>query len=149
MAYARFCATGKLPSAPKPPCAPLIDLLLKIPPRERSYLHGVQIGPELGYLGGRTFHTASQALLWLRPNSPESHPASESWRNKRFGKPLFLDDLLPHCASFPDGIQTRLAHLLSPEARRALQPVDSHVSPALVLSATPEAPAAPPAGRRP
>lgn len=119
MAHARFRATGQLPREPEPPSSPLIDLLLKIPPRELSHLRGVRVGPELGYSGSRAFHSASQALLWLRPSSPADSVASESWRDKRFAGALHLDDLLACCAARPEGIETRLARLLSSAARSA------------------------------
>lgn len=117
MAFARFQASGQLPAEPVSPRSPLIDLLLNIPPRELARFRGLRVGPELGYSGSRVFHTASQALLWLRPSVPCAHPPSESWRDKRFGCPLHLDDLLAHCAGAPEGVETRLERLLSPQAQ--------------------------------
>ncbi|MGP9551754.1 MULTISPECIES: hypothetical protein [Halomonas] len=103
-AYMRYQATGKLPPTVTP-SSPLIDLLEAIPPRVRLRIRGVRLAPALGYQTARQFHTAEQLLKWLKPDQEmlqsRSWPA-ESYRIKRFTKRLIIDDLKPHCASWPN-----------------------------------------------
>jgi len=117
VAHARFAATGRLP-ATVTPNSPLIEVLERISPRDRAQISGLTIGPELGYQGRRTFHTAEQALRWLKPHSEmledESWPA-ESWRIKRFARELRLDQLLQHAASWPPHMVDRYPRLCPPQ----------------------------------
>jgi len=113
---ARYQATGRLPEI-KAPAGPLIQLLESIPPRYRLRITGLTIGPALGYGGSRQFHSAAQALNWCKPPNPGMHTPAESWRDKHFVKPLYLDDLLAHASSYPESMLDHLSHLLSPSTR--------------------------------
>ncbi|WP_455233456.1 hypothetical protein [Geopseudomonas aromaticivorans] len=119
-AMARFQATGKLPQLATP-TGPLIDLLKAIPPMYRSRITGLTVGPALGYGGRRQFHTAEQALNWCNPTPRSQHPPAESWRDKRFSRPLYLDDLLAHASSYPEQIRNHCSGLLSPQALKQLR----------------------------
>jgi len=115
-AYIRFHTTGELPRLVRP-ASPLIDLLTQIQPRYLPHITGVRVGLELGYSGSRTFHTAAQALHWVRP-APEmlvgqTFPA-ESWRIKGFRAELFLEDLIEHCATWPEGLLNDHSRLRRP-----------------------------------
>lgn len=105
-AFVKFQATGQLPRLMRPQ-SPLITLLEAIQPRYLSHIIGVTVGPQLGYAGSRKFHTAAQALHWIRPDqevlAARSFPA-ESSRMKPFNKTLHLEDLLEHCSSWPQGV---------------------------------------------
>lgn len=117
IARMRFDATGRLPQAQPAPSSPLIELLRDMTPAWRARIGGLEVGPELGYMGSRRFATASQALLWLSPsNAGDSHPA-ESWRDKRYVKKIFLGALLARCSSVPEGIEIALARLMEPETK--------------------------------
>lgn len=95
--------TGQLPRMVTPR-SPLIDLLERMGPRERLRYRGVQLNPALGYHCGFQFHTGEQLLRWLKPDEQmlesESWPA-ESYRNKRFNRPLSVDDLKQYSADYP------------------------------------------------
>ena len=103
-AMMRHQMTGQLPRMVRP-SSPLIDLLERIPPRERVHYRGVQLHPELGYLCNMRFHTLEQLFRWLKPSNQliegESWPA-ESYRDKRFRRVLTRDDLKRHCARYSD-----------------------------------------------
>lgn len=126
----RYLATGKLPTERSAPNSPLIDLLVQIGPRHLPHIKGLRIGPELGYRGSRTFQSAAQALLWLRPpHAGPSHPA-ESWRDARFAKKLHLDELALCCAPLPQSITDSLTHLARPQSASAPEPASSEPLPA-------------------
>jgi hypothetical protein len=101
-AYARYMATGQAPTLANP-SSPLITLLKSLGPRDLSRITGVTIGYELGYSGHRIFATANQALGWLAPSHAAAHYPSQTWQDKRFQKPLTIDDLAGH-ASVPADI---------------------------------------------
>lgn len=107
--FVRFQATGKLPRGTRPG-SPLIDLLESLTPRERAGIHGLKVDARLGYAGSRFFHSAEQALRWLKPHDEmfESWPA-ESWRDKQFRKALTIDDLAACAARLPESLRARLA----------------------------------------
>ena len=113
-AYAKFCATGKLPSTFTPK-SPLIDLLERITPRERLSLRGLIVNGELGYSGSRQFHNAQQALNWCKPANEVlesvSFPA-ESWRIKAFRQTLSIEQLLAQCSPVPDQLRQALLRRL-------------------------------------
>jgi|GEM_PF-4636942 len=92
------------------PASPLIELLSAISPRDRAAIKGLKVGPNLGYLGSRQFHTAEQALRWVKPHDEmldiETWPA-ESWRDKRFSRELTIDDLIGAASSVPPGLRER------------------------------------------
>ncbi|WP_371436325.1 hypothetical protein [Polaromonas sp.] len=108
-AFAQFSMSGRLPQMVEPK-SPLIDLLLKLSPRDRIAIVGLTVDPTLGYNGSRQFHNAEQALRWARPE-PEmlqarSWPA-ESWRLKGFAHKLTLETLLGKASRAPQGIEKR------------------------------------------
>lgn len=107
--YLRFMTTGKLPEGVRP-TSPLISLLEGLGPRDLIHIHGVKVDERLGYLGSRTFHTAAQALLWIKP-SPEVFGTfyAESWRIKAFAGPLTLDALAACCTQFPEQLLAKPA----------------------------------------
>ena len=112
-AYMRFQATGALPRLVTP-ASPLITLLQQIHPRDRIRIYGVSVSAELGYTGQRVFHTAAQALLWLAPQPEmlEDDPwPAEQCRIKAFSKVLSMDDLLEHCATWPEEMPGRYPRL--------------------------------------
>ena len=131
-AYAKFMATGRLPDTLSP-SSPLIDLLLKLSPRERISITGVTVGPELGYSGSRLFPNAEAALRWMRPGAEmlegQSWPA-ESWRNKRFAKVLNLSDLAAHAIRFPEQLKAKTSKMLTPTLPAADDPVSAPDQPA-------------------
>lgn len=96
---AQYLRTGRLPGVTKP-AGPLITLLDSIPPRDRLEIRAVMIGPALGYTGRHVFQNAAQALNWLRPPQDGVSTPSESWRDKRFSRPLSIEDLAA-CAQVP------------------------------------------------
>lgn len=112
--YMRFVTTGKLPEGVRPQ-SPLIDLLNQLGARERQHIVGLTIDSRLGYEGRRTFHTAEQAMHWLAPSTEVfgTFPA-ESWRNKRFSKRLYLEDLLECATSASPDIGKRNPRLCRP-----------------------------------
>jgi len=73
---------------------------------ERDYdsVACVRLNPALEYHCGLQFHTCEQLLRWLKPEAQmlenESWPA-ESYRDKRFNRPLSADDLKQFCADYP------------------------------------------------
>lgn len=105
----RFQATGQVPRMIRP-ASPLISLLSSINPQDRARIVGLTVDAGLGYVESRCFHTAEQALNWVRPDSEmvegESWPG-ESYRDKRFDKQLFLEDVLDRAASYADGVMQR------------------------------------------
>lgn len=118
----RFQATGKLPSGVKP-ASPLITLLEQVGVRDLACIAGLTVDERLGYAGSRTFHTAAQALHWLKP-APEvfgSFPA-ESWRIKTYSRQLYLEDLRACCASFPKALLQEHARLLREPPKRSPRP---------------------------
>jgi len=118
----RFQATGKLPSGIRPG-SPLITLLEQIGARDLPFIVGLTVDKRLGYSGSRTFRTAAQALLWMKP-APEVFgffPA-ESWRIKGFTQQLFLEDLKACCVSFPETIQSGHPSLLRQPRKRGSRP---------------------------
>lgn len=114
----RFHATGRLPKGIRP-SGPLIDLLLALSPRDRCAIVSVTVGPSLGYTGSMRFDTAEAALRWVRPADEvfDSFPA-DSWRDKRFTKRLYLDDLLKS-AKYPDGLLTRYPNLRRSQSKKS------------------------------
>lgn len=114
--HARFMLTGRLPRTVRP-SSPLITLLEKISPRDRAQIAGLTVGPELGYSGSRQFHTAEQALRWIKPSAQmlehESWPA-ESWRIKHFNGPLHIEDVIAAAARCPDDLAERYRALQAP-----------------------------------
>lgn len=114
--YARFVCTGQLPRTVTPTSA-LITLLEKVSPRDRAQIVGLTVGPDLGYSGSRQFHTAEQALRWMKPAQEmlenESWPA-ESWRNKRFGRTLHIEDVIAAASRCPDGLAEKYPALRAP-----------------------------------
>jgi hypothetical protein len=115
--YMRYVTTGRLPQGVKP-ASPLVTLLKAIGPRDLQRLVGVTVDRRLGYEGSRRFHYGSQALLWVAPSNEvfDTFPA-ESWRNKRFEGPLYLEDLAECCAQFPDEFFGRYRALCRPTER--------------------------------
>ena len=107
----RYQATGKLPQGIKP-VSPLIMLLERIGPRDLVAITGVTVDERLGYSGSRTFHTAAQALRWVKP-APEVFGTfyAESWRIKAFARELCLEDLAACCTGFPEQLARRRAEL--------------------------------------
>ena len=124
--YVRFMATGQLPDTVKP-SSPLIDLLLKLSPRDRMAIVGLTVDPSLGYSGSRIFGNAEQALRWIRPEAKmlrsESYPA-RSWQDKRFTGPITLDTLLEKASSYPPGLQRAYPLLCARPARPAPEAPD-------------------------
>lgn len=112
-AHMRFLTTGRLPDLVSPR-SPLIDLLLQITPRDRAAIVGLTVNPCLGYSGSRQFHTAEQALRWVRPEAEmlESQwwPA-KSWLNAYFSRRLSLEMLLENASSFPQNLIQRYPQL--------------------------------------
>ena len=92
------------------PASPLIDLLSAVSPRDHTAIKGLKVGPDLGYLGARQFHTAEQALRWIKPHDEmldhETSPA-ESWCDKRLSRKLTIDDLIGAASSVPAGLRER------------------------------------------
>lgn len=112
----RFWASGITPSPRAAPESPLARALNEIPPIWRVRLGGIEVGPELGYVGSRFFRTPAQALLWASPpGSGWRHPA-ESWRDKGFSEKIWLDDILAACDDPPPEAETELAWLMDPRA---------------------------------
>ena len=103
-AMMRHQMTGQLPRMVTPR-SPLIDLLERMGPRERLRYRGIRLNPDLGYHCGFQFHTGEQLLRWAKPDAQmlenESWPA-ESYRDKRFNKPLTVDDLKRYSAQHPE-----------------------------------------------
>lgn len=78
--------------------------------RDLVLIRAVTVDQRLGYSGTRTFHTAAQALQWIKPAVEVfgAFPA-ESWRIKAFEKALGIADLAECCASFPEEVLNRYA----------------------------------------
>lgn len=91
-ALMEFRANGRLPVVIQP-TSPLITLLQSLQPRERLRITSVTISAPLGYTGSRIFQNAQQALNWLVPAGSPSNVPSLSWQDKRFRRPLTVDDL--------------------------------------------------------
>lgn len=117
--YMRFATTGRLPQSTRP-SSPLITLLQAISPRDLARLVGVQVDARLGYTGSRQFHYGPQVLNWIYPSDEVfgSFPA-DSWRDKRFTGPLYLETLAECCASFPPEFFKRYRQLCRPQPRSA------------------------------
>jgi hypothetical protein len=99
-----FQRTGKLPESYSELLrSPLISLLESIYPRDRCRILGVQIGPSLGYSNHRRFHTASQALMWVKPAYSSNSPAKHS-QLPHFRQQLTIDDLAQCCSTLPGRI---------------------------------------------
>lgn len=113
--YVRFLQTGKLPQATRPQ-GPLVDLLRSLGPHDLQAIHGVTVDQRLGYTGSRMFANALQAQRWVAPSHEVfgAFPA-ESWRDKRFCRTLYLDELLACCSAFPEGLLSRYARLRQPQ----------------------------------
>ena len=111
MAMMRYQTTGQLPKGIKPQ-SPLITLLEAINPADRARIVGVRVGQELGYSGSRQFHTAAQALRWIKPKEEvfDGFPA-DSWIIRHFQRRLTIDDLAGHCANMPADVIARYPHL--------------------------------------
>lgn len=109
MAHMKFVLTGRLPAIVHPR-SPLIDLLVKISPRDRIAIVGLTVNDALGYSGSRMFRSAEAALRWVRPDvemlESQSWPA-RSWQNKRFAHALTLNTLLMHASNAPAGLLSR------------------------------------------
>lgn len=118
----RFQRTGQLPEGVKP-SSPLITLLERISPRDRGQILGLRVDEGLGYAGSREFHTAAQALNWLKP-APEVFGTfyADSWRLKDFQRQLFLEDMMSRCSSFPEHVAARYQALRRPAARSMPRP---------------------------
>lgn len=112
--YVRYLQTGRLPQGVRP-SSPLVTLLKALGPRELTGLIGVTVDSRLGYTGSRRFQTAAQALHWVAPSEEmfNGFPA-ESWRDKRFNRQLFLEDLLECCSKVPPGLLERNRRLCRP-----------------------------------
>ena len=118
-AHMKYMATGRLPQEHLVK-SPLIDLLEKMGPGRLQQIRGLTIDHRLGYNGSREFQWASQAMRWLKPSATMfSTPASESHQDKRFQKPLYLDDLKECCREFPDRLLQEMQHLSRPEHLKA------------------------------
>ena len=121
--YVRFMATGQLPDTVRP-TSPLIDLLLRLSPRDRIAIVGLTVDSSLGYSGSRIFGNAEQALRWIRPEAEmlrsESYPA-RSWQDKRFTGPITLDTLLEKASSYPASLRRGYPQLCARPARLAPQ----------------------------
>ncbi len=102
--YARFLSTGRLPRGVRPQ-GPLVELLSALSPRDLTRIRGITVGPSLGYSGSRLFATAAQARHWVAPDDEVfgAFPA-DSWRDKRFVRPLFLEDLAECSTEFPEAL---------------------------------------------
>lgn len=114
-AMLEFQRTGRLPQGIRPQ-SPLIALFEKIGPGRLGHFVGITVGPDLGYMGSRTFHNAAQAYRWVKPD-PEvfGHFPAESWRRKDFRSELYLEDLLAHVSSNPPAaLLAQLRHLRRP-----------------------------------
>lgn len=102
-AMLRHQMTGQLPRMIRPQ-SPLITLLRGLTPHERLRYRGVRLGPQLGYCCTHQFHNAEQLLRWLAPDDcmldGEPWPA-ESFRDKRFQKPLRIEDLQAASSQYP------------------------------------------------
>lgn len=109
-----FQATGRLPDSTRP-ASPLITLLKALAPRDLARLVGVTVDARLGYTGSRQFHYGPQALTWAAPSSEVfgSFPA-ESWQDKRFVGPLYLETLAECCYEFPEEFFDRYRALCRP-----------------------------------
>ncbi|HDS0957120.1 hypothetical protein [Pseudomonas putida] len=105
-AMMEFSCTGRLP-ADNTPASPLIALIESIPPRYRTRITSVVVGPALGYQGHHRFHNLAQALNWLKPSHVSASYPSESWRLKRFSTALTIKDLAQHC-QLPEQIEKEL-----------------------------------------
>jgi hypothetical protein len=119
--YARYLQTGQLPEGVTPR-SPLITLLKRLSPRDLQQLRGVTVDGRLGYTGSRMFHWGTQALQWIAPSSEVfgSFPA-DSWRDKRFNRELFLEDLAECCSQFPATLFEKY-----PQLRRPRRPASTH-----------------------
>lgn len=114
--YARFVVTGRLPRIVRP-SSPLITLLSAIAPRDRAQIVGLTVGADLGYAGSRQFHTAEQALRWIRPETEmlaTEHWPAESWRMKHFARELHIEDLIAAAARCPEDLARRYPSLRAP-----------------------------------
>lgn len=76
--------------------SPLITLLQSLHPRERLRIASVTISLPMGYTGSRIFQNAQQALNWPLPAGSPRNVPSQSWQDKRFRRPLTVDDLGHH-----------------------------------------------------
>jgi len=98
----QYQATRRLPRLVTPQ-SPLIDLLEKIPPRDRLRIRGARLHSDLGYQSGAVFPTLEALYQWIKPANEmvggEPFPA-ESFRLKGFRRALTLDDLKPHCSAW-------------------------------------------------
>jgi hypothetical protein len=94
--------TGEMPQPIKLD-SPLIRALERLSPRDRSAMAGFTVDSRLGYGGSRTFHTASQALRWLKPSECElQRPPSAGWLIASFKKEITFDMLVQSCAKVPE-----------------------------------------------
>ncbi len=121
--YARFMLTGRPPRIVRP-SSPLITLLNAIAPQDRIRIVGLTVGPNLGYSGSRQFHTAEQALRWIRPDAEmlaSDHWPAESWRMKHFARNLHIEDLIAAAARCPEGLVQRYAALRAPRPPESQQ----------------------------
>lgn len=118
----RFQATGKLPSGIRP-SSPLITLLEQIGAQDLAGIRGLTVDMRLGYAGSRTFQTAGQALLWLKPAAEVfgSFPA-ESWRIKECTRQLFLEDLQECSENFPERLLQERKSLMRRPQRHSPRP---------------------------
>lgn len=119
-AMARYLLTGKAPQMANP-SSPLISLLRSVSPHDRLAIRNVTVCPALGYTCRFTFPTAQQALQWVCPSPPVpmANLPAESYRNKQFAGPLFIDDLLDNSTAFPLNIAARYPMLRRPGQRIA------------------------------
>lgn len=125
-----YQASGRLPRGSEPR-SPLISLLEDIGVGFLGQIIGLVVGERLGYAGQRKFANASQALRWIKPSTEVfgTFPA-ESYRLNSFSGPLFIDDIVDCCDSFPGHVLDRCRHLRSaprathqsPRQPRALGP---------------------------
>lgn len=114
----RFLATGRMPQERPIIKTPLFMALDAIGPRHRQALHGLTVGPALGYQGSRLFHTAEQAFRWVggyecpRLDCQPSL-ASESWIDRRFCKPITWGLLKSQVAcNVPDSLALSISRCL-------------------------------------
>lgn len=95
-------------------------MLEQIGARDLRRIVGLTIDERLGYAGSRTFHTAAQAMTWLKP-APEvfgSFPA-ESWRMKAHSQQLYLEDVKACCTELPEALLRAHPSLLRERSTRS------------------------------
>ncbi len=102
-----FQLKGRLPKGVRP-ASPLLDVLRRITPMDRSRMLGFLVDEDLGYQGARRFPSVGHALHWLAPAEEVfgSFPA-ESCRIRAFARVLTFEDVAAACQSVPDDVRER------------------------------------------